>query len=53
MGVIRWMAHVDYVARWSLWLHHPYAMFGAAGALLLLVVVLSAVAWRGTRRRRR
>lgn len=46
MGVIRWLAHVDYVLRWSLWLHHPYAMFGAAGAFLLLIAVLSVLAWR-------
>jgi hypothetical protein len=23
MSFIRWMAHWDYVMRWSLWLHHP------------------------------
>jgi hypothetical protein len=40
MGVIRWVSHVDYVARWSLWLHHPWAIGAVVAGL-----AGSAAAW--------
>jgi hypothetical protein len=40
--VFRWLVRLDYVVRWSLWLHHPWL---AAALLLAMLALVAAVIW--------
>lgn len=40
MSVIRWLAHWDYVMRWSLLLHHPVIAVSTPAAVLVVAVAV-------------
>jgi hypothetical protein len=35
------ITHFDYVARWSLWLHHPWLAGGITAGVVIIAVVCS------------